>query len=99
MGREQNLERLEERRSLPGAFEDIMDLLFVLLRHGGNDRLLVGEIAIDQPHADAGFGADIVHARLVKAVPGEANHGGLKDLGPAFKPRLSWDLRHWNDNE
>ena len=55
--------------------------------HGGNDGLLVDEIAIDQADADSGFGADIVHAGLVKAALGEANDGGLEDLGASIDKR------------
>ena len=50
-------------------------------RHGGNDRLLVFEIAIDQSDADAGLGANIVHAGLVKAALGEANDRCIQYLG------------------
>ena len=55
------------------------------VRHGGDDRLFVFEIAIDQPDTDAGFGADIVHARLMEASLGEANHRGLKNLSGAIR--------------
>ena len=70
---------------MPGAFQDFLDLLLVPVGHRRNDRLFVGEIAINQSDAYARFGADIVHTGLVKAAFGEANQGGIEDLGPAIE--------------
>src|ERR1700682_6303945 len=92
---EQDFERLQKRRGLPGALEDILDLLLMSIRHGGNDRLFVFEVTIDEPDTDAGFGADIVHARLMEASLGEANHRGLKDLSAAVRAGFQLILRHW----
>ena len=50
------------------------------VRHCGNDRLFVFEIAIDQPDADPSLGANVVHAGLVKTALGEANKGCIEDL-------------------
>ena len=58
------------------------------LGHGSDDGLFVGEIAVDQPHADPGLGADVVHAGLVESALGEANDRGFEDLGAAVKGRF-----------
>jgi hypothetical protein len=94
MRREQDFEGIEQRRRLTGALQQLVDLLFVLLRDGGDHRFLVLEVAINEAHADLGLLANVLHARLVKAALGEANHGGLQDLGPALKSRFQRDLRH-----
>jgi hypothetical protein len=99
MGGEQDLQRFEQSGRLAGSFQQVLDLGFMAFGHSGDDRLFVGEIAIDQPNADPGFGADIVHTGLVKAMFGETNHGGLKDLRPTVKYWLWRDLRHWRDIE
>ena len=52
--------------------------------HGRNDSFLIGEIPVDQPNANAGFAADVVHTGLVKAALGEANQGRINDLGAAI---------------
>ena len=62
------------------AFEHLMNFLFVTVGHRGNDRVFVFEIAVNQADADSGFGADIVHAGLMKAALGKACHSGLHDL-------------------
>ncbi len=71
-----------------------LDLAFVPVGHGRNDRLFVGEIAINQTNADAGLGADIVHAGLVKAALGEANEGSIEDLGAPIEGRFKLGLGH-----
>ena len=64
------------------------------VRHGGDDRVFVFEIAIDQTDADPGLGTDIVHAGLMKTAFGEANHGRLEDLVRAIRGRFVLGLRH-----
>jgi hypothetical protein len=76
------------------AFQHFADLFFVAIRHRGNDRLLVFEIAIDKPYANPSLGADIVHAGLVKAALGEADQGGIEDLGAPVGTRFHLGLRH-----
>ena len=65
---------------MPGTFEDLLDFILMPIGHGGNDGLLIGEIAIDQADADPGLRTDIVHARLVEAPFGKANYCRIKDL-------------------
>jgi hypothetical protein len=65
---------------LPGTLEDTLDLALVTIGHGGDYRLLVFEISIDQTDANSRFSADIVHAGLVEAALGEADQGSVKDL-------------------
>ena len=86
---EKNLERFEQSRRLSGAFEERLDLVLMAVGHGGNDGLLVFEIAVDEADADSGLGADVVHAGLVEAAFGEADHGGVEDLLAAIE---RWDL-------
>ncbi len=62
------------------AFEHVADFFLMPVRHRGNDRLFVFEIAIDKANADAGFGTDVVHAGLVKSAFGKADQSGIKDL-------------------
>ena len=50
---EQNFERLEQGGRLSGAFQDVLDFVFVPVGHGRNDSFFVGEIAINQADADA----------------------------------------------
>ena len=77
----QDLERLEQARSLARAFQHLADLRFVPIGHCRNDSFLVFEVTIDQPNADPCLTADIMHAGLVKPAFGEADYGSLKDLG------------------
>ena len=81
---EQDFERLEQRRRLARAFQHFADLFLVPVGHRRNDRLFVFEIAIDQTDADPGFGADVVHAGLVKSAFGKADESGIKDLGTSI---------------
>ena len=81
MSGEQDFERLKQRRRLPGALQHVGNLFLVAVRHCRDDRLFVFEIAIDQPDADPGLSADVVHAGLVKTALGEANKGCVEDLG------------------
>ena len=78
---EQNLERLEQRRRLSGALQHLTDLFLMPVRHCGNDRVLILEIAINQANTDPGLGADVVHAGLVKASLSEADQGRIENLG------------------
>jgi hypothetical protein len=94
MSGEQDFERLEQRRRLFGALQYFGDLSLVAVRHCGDDRLFVFEIAIDQPDADPGLSADIVHARLMKTTLGEANKGRIKDLTTPIWNGICWGLRH-----
>jgi hypothetical protein len=80
MSGEQNFERLEQRRRLFSALQHFGNLSFVAVRHCGNDRLFVFEIAIDQSDADPRLSANVVHAGLVKTAFGEANKGCIEDL-------------------
>ena len=80
MSGEQDFERLEQRRRLFGALQHFGNLSLVAIRHCGDDRLFVFEIAIDQPDADPGLSADVVHAGLVKTALGEANKSCIEDL-------------------
>ncbi len=70
---EQNLKRLEQRRRLLRALEDLVNFLLMPIGHCGNDRILILEIAINQANTDPGLGADVVHAGLVKASLSEAD--------------------------
>src|SRR5437667_7535423 len=69
--------------------------------HCGNNRILVLEIAINQTDAYPGFAADVVHAGLVEASFGEADQGGIEDLGASvlagFYLRLRHDLGKMNE--
>ena len=69
----------------PARSSNSRDILLVFGRDRGDHFLLVFEVAIDQPDADPGLGADVVHARLVKAALGKADHRGLEDLCAAIK--------------
>ncbi len=53
------------------------------------------KIAIDQPDTDAGFGADIVHARLVKTPFGETNYRRVQDLRFSVETAIGLRQRHW----
>ena len=94
MSGEQDFERLEQRRRLFGALEDLGDLSLVAVRHCGDDRLFVFEIAIDQSDADSGLSADIVHAGLMKTALGEANKGCIEDLTTPIWSRICLGLGH-----
>jgi hypothetical protein len=58
-----------------------MNFLFMPISNCGNDGVLVLEIAINEANADPSFGTDIVHAGRVKASFGEADQGGIENLG------------------
>ena len=73
MGGQQDFERLEQRRRLARAFQHFADLFLMAIRHRGNDRLFIFEVAINQADADAGFGTDVVHAGLMKSAFGKAD--------------------------
>ena len=77
---EQNFQRLKQRRRLLRAFQHFANFFLVAVRHRGNHRLFIFEVAIDQADADAGFGTDVVHAGLVKSAFGKADQSGIKDL-------------------
>jgi hypothetical protein len=92
---EQNFERLKQRLRLARAFQHVADFCLVAIGHRRNDRLLVFEIAIDQPDADAGFGTNVVHAGLVKSAFGKADQSGIEDLGATIGiGRFYLGLRH-----
>src|SRR5260370_12094217 len=65
------------------------------IRHRRNHGLFILKIAIDQADADPGFGADIVHARLVETTFGKARHRGIEDLGGPVKDGVSLRVGHW----
>ena len=94
MRSEQNLKRLEQGRRLFSAQQHFGNLFLVAVRHRGNDRLFVFEIAINESDADPSLGADIVHAGLVKTTLGEANHGGLHDLLATILAGVYLEIRH-----
>ena len=71
----------------------------MLLRHRGDDRLLVFEVAINEADADPSFRAQIVHGRLMKAALGEADHGGAQDLLAAIGSVVSWRRHAGDTNE
>ncbi len=81
---EQNLKRLKQRRRLLRALEDLMNFFLMPIGHCGNDRILVLEIAINQANADPGLCANVVHAGLVEASFGEADKGGIENLGASI---------------
>src|SRR5439155_13924406 len=85
MGGEKNLERLEEAWCLARVLQHFLNLLFMLVRHRGNDGVLVLEIAINQADANASFRTDVVHAGLVKAALGEANQSSVEDLSSSIE--------------
>ena len=95
---EQNFQGIEERWRRAGPLEKIAEVFLMLLGEGGDNSFLARKIAIDQPDADAGFGANVVHARLVKAAFGEANHRSTKDLRPSIERAVGLG-RHRRDNE
>jgi hypothetical protein len=80
---------------LPGAFQNFLDFLFMPIGHGRNHGLFVLEIAIDQTDADPGFGADVVHARLVETTLGKARHGGVENLSRPIKDGVGLRVGHW----
>ena len=80
MGGEPDLERLEQRGRFPRSLEQILNEFLMMVGHRRDHRFFVGKVTIDEPDADSGFGADIMHARLVKSAIGEANHGGIENL-------------------
>ena len=94
MSGEQDFERLEQRRRLFGALQHLGNLFLVAVRHCGNDRLFVFEIAIDQSDANPRFSTDIVHAGLVKTALGEANKSCIKDLATPIRNRICLGLWH-----
>jgi hypothetical protein len=53
----------------------------VPIGHGRNHRFLILEVTVDQPNANSGLAADVMHAGLVKPALGEANKGCVEDLG------------------
>ena len=58
-------------------------------------RLLYFKMPVDQTDADSSFGADVVHARLMKSALGEADDGRLENLGPAIERcRFRDQVRH-----
>src|SRR5213078_695005 len=62
--------------------------------HCGNNRILILEIAINQTDANPGFGTDVVHAGLVEASFGEADQGGIEDLGASILAGFYLGGRH-----
>ena len=78
-----------KRRRRTGSLEQIAEVLLVLLGEGGDDGFLARKVAIDQADANAGLGADVVHAGLVEPAFGEANHRGAKDLRPPVERGVS----------
>ncbi len=95
MRSEEDLHRLEERRRLPGALDQIGNVLLMFGRERRDHLLLVLEVAIDKSDANPGLGADIVHAGLVKAALCEAEHGRLKNLLSAIKDGAGAFRGHW----
>src|SRR5689334_14553553 len=95
MRSEKDFQRLEQSGRFSGTFEQTGNFGFVPVRHRGDYGFLVLKIAVDQADADSSFGANIMHASLVKSVLGEAGDGGLEDLGPAIENGgVSEGLRH-----
>jgi hypothetical protein len=72
-----------------------MDFLFMPIGHGRNHGLFVLKIAINQTDADPGFGADIMHARLVETAFGKARHRGIENLGRPVKNGIGLRMGHW----
>ena len=80
---------------MTGALEHFRNFSFVSVGHRSDDRFLILKIAIDQADTDASLGADVVHARLMKSVFGEANERSLEDLRSAIESgRFSDGVRH-----
>src|SRR5205814_10478746 len=94
MRRKQDLHRLEQTRRSTGTFQELVNLSFVPVRHRGNDSFFVGEITIDQAHADPSFGTDIVHAGLVESALGETSYRRFEDLGTPVGQGIELDVRH-----
>ena len=69
---------------MPRALQHLVNLLLMSIRHRPNHVLLIFEVAVDKTDADAGFGADIMHAGLVKSAFGEADHGRVENLGASI---------------
>ena len=84
--------------SLTRAFQEFLKNLLPAISHGGNDGLFALKVAVDKTYADTGFGADIVHARLVKATFGEARESGAEDLVPAVLAIIN-KVRHWKGRQ
>src|ERR1700737_5290767 len=63
--------------------------------NGRNHGLFILKVAIDQTDADPGFGADIVHARLVETTFGKARHRGIENLGRPVEDGVGLRLGHW----
>jgi len=57
------------------------------------------KIAIDQSDTDAGFGADIVHARLVKTPFGKKLPPRFQDLRFFGRAATRFEAKHGRNNE
>ena len=79
----EDFQRLKQGGSSARPFEQCANLGFVMLRQCRDDCFFAAKVAVNQPDTDAGFGADVVHAGLVKAALGKAENRRTQDLGGA----------------
>src|SRR5260370_41278761 len=76
------------------ALQHFVDFFLMPVSHCRNDCVLVLEIAINKTNADPSLRADVVHTGLVEASLGEADQGGIEDLGASVGTRFYLGLRH-----
>ena len=68
--------------------EDLVDLVDLLQRHllerGREQRLMVGEVVVEQPVGDAGAGGDVSRRGPREPALGDLGDGGIEDRGAAL---------------